>query len=239
LDADRHARRHRPGQRHIRALGMTGDARDRSPSVFSIPPHLPFADTLAKGILARQTGDPLSLSHTRIFVPHRRAARALREAFLRQGGGEAIILPRITAIGDVDEDELTLTDIAGDGLTLTPAISRTRRQLLLMPLVMKFLEANRLGGAHGPAIAPNLAAEFARLIDLFHTEELGLKDLTGASPEELAHHWQLTLRFLQLAYGAWPDILAEEGALDPTDRRNRLLEAQTERWRLAPPDHPV
>jgi len=216
-----------------------GNRMSIQPSVYTIPAHLPFADTLARGILARQTGDPLSLSRTRIFVPHRRAARSLREAFLRQGGGEAIILPRITAIGDVDEDELTLTDIAGDGLTLPPAISRTRRQLLLMPLVMAFLERNRLGGAHGPAIAPALAAEFARLIDLFHTEELTLKDLQDASPEELAHHWQLSLKFLQLAYDAWPDILAEEGALDPSDRRNRLLEAQARRWQAEPPDHPV
>lgn len=218
---------------------MAGDAQSRSPSVYSIPPHLPFADTLAAGILGRQTGDPLTLSRTRIFVPHRRAARALREAFLRQGGGEAVILPRITAIGDVDEDELSLTDVAGAGLTLPPAISRTRRQLLLMPLVTDFLKRSGLGGAHGPAIAPALAAEFARLIDLFHTEALGLADLAAASPEELAHHWQQTLKFLQLAYDAWPSILAEEGALDPADRRNRLLAAQAERWRAAPPDHPV
>src|SRR5438876_1026758 len=38
---------------------------------------------------------------------------------------------------------------------------------------------------------------------------------------------------------AWPGILAAEGALDPADRRNRLLRRQAALWRKAPPPEPV
>ena len=48
--------------------------------------------------------DPLTLPLTTIYLPTRRAARALREAFLAEAKGEALLLPRIRALGDPDED---------------------------------------------------------------------------------------------------------------------------------------
>src|SRR5438128_2713636 len=43
----------------------------------------------------------------------------------------------------------------------------------------------------------------------------------------------------RLLPNAWPGILAAEGALNPADRRNRLLRRQTALWRKAPPSEPV
>src|SRR4029077_9102707 len=37
----------------------------------------------------------------------------------------------------------------------------------------------------------------------------------------------------------WPQILAAEDALDPAERRNRLLEHQRASWRCSPPSDPV
>ena len=45
-------------------------------------------------------------------------------------------------------------------------------------------------------------------------------------PERYAAHWQITLEFLKIVTEHWPKVLAEEGALDPAERRNRVLEAQ-------------
>ena len=49
----------------------------------------------------------------------------------------------------------------------------------------------------------------------------------------------LVLRFLEILPQQWPRILAEEGALDPAERRNRLLEQQAAAWRRSPPRDPV
>ena len=49
--------------------------------------------------------DPLVLPLTTIYLPTRRAARGLREAFLAESGGQALLLPRIRALGDPDEEE--------------------------------------------------------------------------------------------------------------------------------------
>ena len=55
--------------------------------------------------------DPLVLSDALLLVPTRRAARSLREAFAEALGGAALI-PRIRALGDVDDEDLTFD--AGD-----------------------------------------------------------------------------------------------------------------------------
>ena len=48
--------------------------------------------------------DPLTLPLITIYLPTRRAARALREAFLAEAKGDALLLPRIRALGDPDEE---------------------------------------------------------------------------------------------------------------------------------------
>ena len=70
-------------------------------SVSTIPPGAPFVDALAAGILARHGGDPLDLAAVTVLLPTRRACLALRDAFLRRSGGAALLLPRITPLGDV------------------------------------------------------------------------------------------------------------------------------------------
>ncbi|NQV44264.1 MAG: hypothetical protein HQ501_05135, partial [Rhodospirillales bacterium] len=81
--------------------------------IYTIAPHFPFVDTLAHGIIAQiaQTGgDPVALARYHILLPTRRSCRSLREAFLRLGEGRPTLLPRMTPIGDVDEDELVLSE---------------------------------------------------------------------------------------------------------------------------------
>ena len=76
-------------------------------------------------------------------------------------------------------------------------------------------------------------------MDQVQTEQLSFDSLAGLVPAELAEHWQLTLDFLEILSQEWPNILAEEGYLDPADRRNKLLEAQTRNWQTSPPPGPV
>ena len=86
-----------------------------------------------------------------------------------------------------------------------------------------------------PDQAVRLARELARLLDQVHSERLSLDRLEGLVPKDFAEHWGITLQFLDILRTNWPAILAAEGCIDGADRRNRLLVAQAEAWRAAPP----
>ncbi|MDR3440363.1 double-strand break repair protein AddB [Telmatospirillum sp.] len=206
------------------------------PTVFTIPPGESFVDALAGGLMDETAGDPLTLSSMLILLPTRRACRALREAFLRHSGGRPLLLPRMRPLGDADEEELSLGD-DGD-LSLPPAVPPLTRQLLLARLILG-VGAGRGGYRPTPEQAAQLAAELARLLDQVHTEGLDFSRLASLVPEDFATHWQLTLDFLAILSQHWPEILAEQGWMEATLRRNRLLETQAERWLAEPPPFPV
>ena len=109
------------------------------PKVYTIAAERPFLATLADRLLAMAAGDLIRLPRVTILLPTRRAVRALRDAFLRTApegreAGTPPLLPRIRPIGDLDSDELTLTDGAAHSETLAvlPAIPELRRRLLLI-----------------------------------------------------------------------------------------------------------
>lgn len=208
---------------------------ERRPTVSYIPAGRPFVDRLAAGLLARHGDEPLALARVTVLLPTRRAVRSLREAFLRVGEGRALILPRLTPLGDVDEDELTLTAAPGDtALDLPPAMADLRRQLLLTRLLL-----GRPDLVPQPAHAARLARDLAGLLDEVETEGLDLARLDRLVPAEFAGHWQETLEFLAIIRKHWPALLAAEGALDPPARRNRLIAGLAARWQAQPPADPV
>jgi hypothetical protein len=169
----------------------------RAPSVFNIPASADFAATLAKGVVARTGGDPLAVSSATIYLPTRRAARAFGDAFARVLGGAAL-LPQFRALGESEDDEL-LIDSLGDGLVLPPAISRTRRQLLLAKLIRQWRGAQ--GRALSFAQAASLAASLARVMDEVETQGADLKKLKDVVPAALAEHWQDRFRLARGAGG--------------------------------------
>ncbi|KAA5607123.1 double-strand break repair protein AddB [Roseospira marina] len=213
----------------------------RRPSLYTIAPTRPFVDVLAAGLLAAYGTDPLRLADVTVLLPTRRAGRLLREAFLRQGGGRALLLPRMMPLGDVDEDDLSLSDGAapGEGVEdLPPAIPGLRRQLLLAQLI----QARPLrpdGTRPTPEIAARLARDLAGLMDRVQTERLSFDRLTELVPDRYAEHWRTTVEFLSIVTDVWPSLLEAEGMMDPADRRDRLMTAQAEAWRHSPPDSPV
>lgn len=210
--------------------------------VFTIPAGTGFLDALAAGLLDEASGDPLILAGYRILLPTRRACRSLQEAFLRRSDGRPLLLPRLQPLGDIDPDEVLLAggdEALGEGadFELPPAIAPLRRQLLLTQAILR---ARHNFGEHPPTIdqASRLATELARLLDQMATEQVsfeGLKDLAL----DHAEHWQRTVRFLDILAKVWPNMLATEGALDPAERRNRLLTAEAARLAAQPPKEPI
>src|SRR6185437_97129 len=211
------------------------------PAIYSIPFDKPFLDTLVAGLMRRARRDPLALARMTVLLPTRRAARSLREAFLRASGGEAMLLPKMVPVGDLDPDELAFRsdegDAAGTGFDLPPAVPPLRRQLLLTRLVSAF--AGRTGESVPLGQAAQLAASLARFLDEAQTEGCDFAKLAALVPERLAKHWQEILTFLGIVTEHWPRMLEDLGCLDPAEWRNRMLAAQIAAWRQDPPAEPV
>lgn len=204
------------------------------PNVFTIPASAPFAETLAKGLIAKldpDQKDAMALSAATIYLPTRRAVRDFPEVFARIMGGAAL-LPQMHALGDVDEDELLLAPDADD-LSLLPAIAPMRRQLLLARLVRKANTDLTF------AQAASLAASLAQFLDEAQTQRIDLATIKSVLPERFAQHWQRVWAFLDILRELWPMELEREHALDPADRRNRSLAALAAHLEKHPPQGPV
>jgi ATP-dependent helicase/nuclease subunit B len=226
------------------------------PNVFNIPASAPFLavliDALRAGKLVRgfpATSDPLELSRATLYLPTRRACRLAREVFLDQLKTDAAILPRIVALGDLDEDEIAFAEaatgeLAEAALALPPAIAPLERRLLLAELIFKWANSPEVRGAEGspliantPSAALGLADDLARLMDDMTTRQVPWDKLDRLVPDDLDPYWQLSLRFLKIAREAWPALRHERGAIESAERRDRLIEAEAKR--LIGSDAPV
>ena len=201
-------------------------------NLHTIPAGTPFLPALARWWLDRGT-DPATTADGLFLLPTRRAARALMSAFLEVSDGRPMLLPRITALGAVDEAPLALSG----ALDLPPAVPPARRLAELTRLIMA------MGGREGaPTTADRawpMAVELASLLDEAHRAEIDLAaTLPQAAAIEHAEHWDRTVRFLEIVTLAWPAWLSDNGLIDGADRARRLLDAQGAAWAGGAP-HPV
>ncbi|MGZ5998670.1 MAG: double-strand break repair protein AddB [Rhizomicrobium sp.] len=201
-------------------------------NVLTIPSSAPFAETLARGLIARLGREPLALSDATIYLPTRRAARTFGDAFARVLGGAAL-LPQFKALGDVDEDEF-LFDAQADDLDIAPAIAPIRRKLLLAMMVRHWR-----GLDMSLSQASALASSLAGVMDELETQGARLEELSSVVPTGLAKHWSEVKSFLDLLHTVWPGILEAEGAINPAARRNQALAALANRLQKNPPKGPV
>src|SRR3954464_3600286 len=191
--------------------------------VFSVPLSAPFLRTviaalvdgrLVNGFEART--QPEKLVQATLYLPTRRAGRMAQQIFLDELKADAVLLPRIVALGDIDEDELAFAEDAeqlggaapldiparlgdlGSRLTLAKRGAAWARGPVLAPLVIG-----------GPASTLALAGDLARLMDDMVTRGVGWEKLDGLVPDQLDVYWQQSLDFLRIARQAWPSILGQ------------------------------
>jgi ATP-dependent helicase/nuclease subunit B len=214
--------------------------------VFSVPISAPFLRAVIAALVDGRLVDgfdararPEKLAQATLYLPTRRAGRMAREIFLDVLKTDAAVLPRIIALGDIDEDELAFAQSASPGLTVleTPvAMDGLQRRLLLAQLITAWakqlrpadpLQAPLVVG--GPASTLALGDDLARLMDDMATRGVEWQALDGLVPDALDQYWQLTLQFLHIARETWPDILKAYGRIEPAARRDRLIEAEAAR----------
>ena len=203
-------------------------------NLFAIPPGVPFLEALAEGWLSERGDDPLSIADGLILTPTRRAARSLAEAFLRVSPARGMLLPRIVALGALDEAPLALEG----ALELPPAVDLHRRLAVLTFLILRL---NGAGGApRGADRAWMLAVELASLMDEADRAEIDLAArLPDAADPVYAAHWARTLEFLRIVTHVWPAWLEENGVMNPAARQVALLRAQARAWEARAPGQPV
>ncbi len=237
-------------------------------NVFTIAPGAPFLETFVEALLAgdivptfsRQT-PPLEMARARIYVPTRRAGRALVAAFARAFDKGATLLPRILPLGELEEREAEIffsPQVEADDATL-PQIDELERRLLLAKLIAAwstavgraivsvddhgsfvhdesepFLVAASLVGAYA------MAGELAALIDEFIIEDVAADAIDKAIDDgSFDPYWSITTTFLRIAMRQWPAMLQERGNVDASTRRKRLIEAQIDRLAAGGDSGPV
>jgi ATP-dependent helicase/nuclease subunit B len=220
--------------------------------VFSVPLSVPFLRTIVSSLLdgrlvegfeARK--EPARLADATLYLPTRRAMRVVREIFLDEMAADAVVLPRIVALGDIDEDELAFADegeqFSGTTpLDIPPRLGELERRLTLAQLVAAWAKRPVLSPlvVGGPASTLALAGDLARLIDDMVTRGVDWSKLRGLVPDQLDQYWQHSLQFLNIASETWPNHLAEINRIEPAARRDLLIAAEAKRL-TAHPHGPV
>ncbi|WP_297323124.1 double-strand break repair protein AddB [uncultured Bartonella sp.] len=218
------------------------------PKLFSIStgvPFLPtFVDALLSGGVIRNFGKDgniqKALADTLIYVPTRRAARALRSCFVELSDNKSSFLPTIRPLGDVDEDAAFFLGDGTAALSLAPKIGDVERLLLLTRLIRPWREklpshVQSLFGNEDILIPANtadaiwLAEDLARLMDEVETESADWSKLQDIAPDMVAEWWQVTLDFLEIVTKSWPKILRERQKENPAQWRNQAIKAEADR----------
>lgn len=217
------------------------------PNVFNIPASAPFLEVLIDALIGGRLvkgfapRDPLDLARATLYLPTQRACRVARDVFLRQLGTEAAILPRIVPLGGIDENDIAFAEAARaelpeQALAISEAMSGLSRLMPLSSLILTWAHTiARKQRGHTPLVADNpvtafrLAQDLARLMDDMTTRQVPWDSLDKLVPDEHDRYWDLTLGFLKFIREQWPGILAGSNAIEPAERRDLLIKAETER----------
>lgn len=207
------------------------------PHLYTIPAHRAFADALATGLMRRFGTNPLGLARGTVLVPSNRAKRTITDAFVRASGGGGLLLPRLIAIGGIEEGEAdsAALDPVDDSDPVPPAVSPLTRRMVLARLVS---DAHARGGGEiDTAEAVRQAGDLGRTLDQLLIEEVAPRRLKSIDlADSLSAHWQRALAMFGVVLDHWPTALAELGCIDLAERRAMLLARLGERWRRSPPD---
>ena len=219
-------------------------------NLYNIAAGQPFLPRLATALLDDTHRATLfgvcRLEDVQILLPTRRAARMLAGEMVAQAaqnGRDALLLPRIDTLGDLDEDMPDTLTAAMPANDLPPAIDQMARHFHLLPLVAAWAEKGGLGGSAGETLNPvklsALVHDLEGFLDQTQNEQAQLEKLDTLAPENLAENWQHIVSLLNIVLRYWPDQLEEVGKMDPTARRNALLDRRRLNWQATPPDYPI
>lgn len=222
--------------------------------IFSIPPGADFLGAFADALMGGEiipgfpdAADPFSLSTARIYVPTRRAARALAHELATRVAVPAVLLPEILPLGAMEDSETAaLFDV--EGAPASPdAVTEIERRLVLTNLILKWGQSLRNAIQHvdrgqivtnadetflvtaAPAQAFALAGELGKLIDELTIEGVDPRRLDTLASDKYDKYWEITLIFLKIAFERWPQYLIEADRTDRAPHQAQLIEQEIAR----------
>ncbi len=207
--------------------------------VYNMPSGAPFLRSLAAGLVERLGDD---LSRALVFLPTRRAVRALGDAFVEhaiEGGNGVALLPRMRPLADIDPEEPPFEPGELVGI-VAPAMPAAKRRFDMARIVSHY---------HGrvselpltPAGALGLADQLLSVMDDAAMDEVSLpdEDALKSMQARAAAHYQNAAKLFEIVQTHWPQYLSEQNMMEPMARRVALLNALTDHWTQTPPDYPV
>lgn len=202
------------------------------PNIFNISPRYPFLDVLATYVIETAKEKDLNIANDIILLPTRRACRHLKDLFFKLSHNDAVLLPTILPLGDIDENGIASLDYENKSLDeskLKP-ISQIERNLLLACLIEKASEDEI-----SKEQAYSLAVDLAHLMDTVEMEKLSFNNIQNIFPEKYAVHWQKVISFLNIIKDNYPKILKENNLINPIERKVIHINKQIEYWKSFPP----
>jgi len=146
-----------------------------------------------------------------------------------------MFLPKIEALGDVDEEEFVLRGFPYIE-RLPQAISQNARLLKISKMILAEQgDDKRLNSTQ----ALQIAFRLCQLLDEFYNRNAKFEDLHKIVPDAFSQHWQKTLDFLDVVISKWQEYKRANNLLDEVERRNLLLMEVADFWRKSPPKKPI
>ncbi len=215
-------------------------------NIYSIPAECDFLQVLVESLLDGSLvegfspkDNPLLLSTATIFVPNRRAARALSAAFMSFYEEEALLLPNIRTLGDVGDEDFGISPDASHFGQPGEEIKPLERTLELANLIQVWVDAMEdetrriyededivIPSSRADAIL--LAQDLSILLSQITQEEINWSAVQNIVPDNHAEWWKLTTTFLKIIMETWPAHLRDKRLLDPAERAAALLKLRTE-----------
>lgn len=178
-----------------------------------------FADKLVDYILD-DNQSILDLAQTQVILPTKRACKTLKDSFIKRCENQALLMPKLTALYDIDVLE---EDVPSAISTLQRTIFLTR-MCLLKP------------GVESLDKALVIALSLGQLLDEFYQYEASFEKIEHLVPNmDLAIHWNETVKFLDIIKTVWPEFLKNTNKIDEMDRKIRLINHFTQKIETNPP----
>ncbi len=201
--------------------------------VFNIPAHANFLRSLAAGVIRMADEKRIALEDFVILLPNRRSCSSLAQEFLQQSGRQALLLPKLTPLGDIDGEELQLMD----NLSLPSSIPVFERSAILAQWIKEWFAQK--GETLSQSQCWGLAESLGDLLHQIYIEDIPWSKLSSLVDIDYAAHWQEITLFLDYFAERWEKWLEESKLIDPARRELLLLRRQAEYWANNPPAHPI
>jgi ATP-dependent helicase/nuclease subunit B len=215
-------------------------------NLFNIPSNYGFLKTLTQFAKDKFSENPLSLSNLVILLPSRRSCNELKRIFLEQTKGEAIILPSIKAIGDIDYDDIILQKISLEYLQkfeeIIKPVSQIKYKIFLIKKILEWSKHQTISGNFSSLSverAAILATELDKFLNEIKKEGLSLDNLNNLDEAEFAEHWQNILKFFSYFGKEWEGFLRDENIVSLYDRRIKMIELNSEFCKNNKPKNPI